>query len=107
MHDQAILQRRRLDDLRDDLDNLVPPADAGPRCCVVQTATLTTYPTAAASFFYCQIQKLSGSQTEGATPTLTAGGYIFAANTGAAIPPNGTNLIASWVESRWVIAYDG
>ena len=62
--------------------------------CVI-TTTVTTYPTSAAEFYACNPELLTGSETEGATPTFTAdtATVVYALNLGTAIPPNGTKLV--------------
>ncbi len=82
-------------------------ADPGTPCLVAQTTRVSTYPTSAQSFFACSPVAVLGAETEGAPAVLTALSPIFfALNLGSAIPPQGTDVIASFVGNRWVFRYD-
>jgi hypothetical protein len=76
--------------------------------CVV-TTTVATYPMSAAEFYACNPELLTGSETEGATPTFTAdtATVVYALNLGTVIPPNGTKIVIHAVGGRWAFRYDG
>lgn len=101
-------ERRRLDDL-DDAMAKEPPSESGGGSLVVQTATRTTYPTVAGSYYWCTVMTLSGTPTEGGAGTLTATSrHVYARNLGTAVPPVGTTLLAHPVSvGRWAIRFDG
>jgi hypothetical protein len=73
------------------------------------TTTVTTYPTSAGVFYACNPELLSGSESEGATPTFSAdtATVVYALNLGMAIPPNGTIVVIHAVGGRWCFRYDG
>jgi hypothetical protein len=86
-----------------------PPAapTGGAPARLVQTTTVTTYPTAAARFYAVTPLDAAGDQTEGSTGSFAAGpGTFYALNLGTAIPPSGTQLLVTWVAHRWVFRYD-
>ena len=73
-----------------------------------QTKTLSAYPTSAQAFFACAPITVLGAEVEGGPGTITAGtSTFFALNLGTAIPPAGTNIVATFVDSRWVFRFDG
>ena len=75
---------------------------------VAKTKTIQTYPTTAQKFYACEPQTVLGKEEEGGAGTLTSGqASLFAFNLGTAIPPVGTAVLATFVESRWVFRYDG
>jgi len=75
---------------------------------VAQTTTIKTYPTSARRFYACVPQTVLGVEVEGGPGTLSPGpSTFFALNLGTAIPPAGTNILATFVESRWVFRFDG
>lgn len=80
----------------------------GAPCFVVQTVAQTTYPTIAESFFATEIVTVLGTEAELAAGDLrVASGYVYCLNLGSAIPPMGTNVLATFVDNRWVFRYDG
>jgi hypothetical protein len=83
------------------------PGSRGAPCVVAKTKTVTTYPTAAARFYACEAQTVTGAETEGGSGALTAGGdTFFALNLGSAIPPSGTTILCTLASYRWVFRYD-
>ncbi len=85
---------------------------ATPQCSaamVVQTFTQTTYPTTPENFYACHPGIITGDETEGATPTFTfdSDTTIYCLNTGTAIPPSGTKLVAHLGSGRWTFRFDG
>lgn len=82
----------------------------GAPCLVLRTATKTTYPTTAGAFYACHIVTVLGTETEGSPGDLTVVSttdWTFALNLGLAIPPSGTDVLATFVKSRWTFRYDG
>ena len=74
----------------------------------MQTTTISTYPTTAGAYYACTPLFVSGTQTEGtAGSTSTATGTMLVLNVGSAIPPSGTKIVATFVDHRWVVRYDG
>ncbi len=105
--DEAKRLRIRDDAIAGDLGAVPYLADPGTPCLVAQTTKVSTYPTAAQSFFACSPVAVFGAEVEGAQATLTALAPIFyALNLGSAIPPMGSDVIASFVGNRWVFRYD-
>jgi hypothetical protein len=72
------------------------------------TTTLGSYPTSATSFFTCNPLIILGQEVEGGAGVVAAGAAMFfALNLGSAIPPQGTQVLATFVGNRWVFRYDG
>ena len=72
------------------------------------TTTIKSYPTSAQRFYGCVPQTLLGVEVEGGPGSFTQEpSTFFALNLGTSIPPPGTNVLATFVESRWVFRYDG
>ena len=75
---------------------------------VAQTKTLSSYPGTAQRFYACVPVVILGTETEGGAGSVTVESSTFLAlNLGTAVPPVGTNILATFVESRWVFRYDG
>ena len=107
-YDEAKRLRERDEALRDVLSRRDRPPSFGSPSLVVQTRTLTTYPTSAQRFYACVAQTVLGAEVEGGPATLTpTPASFFALNLGSSIPPAGTYVLATFVESRWVFRYDG
>lgn len=80
----------------------------GMPCLLAQTKAITSYPTAAPSFYACSPLAVLGLEVEGGPANLSQGGStFFSLNLGSAIPPIGTNVLATFVDNRWVFRYDG
>ena len=112
MSQPALDEAKRLRDreaaLRDDLSRRDRPPSLGSPSLVVQTRTLNTYPTAAQRFYACVAQTVLGAEVEGGPGNFTPGpASFYALNLGSSIPPVGTYVLATFVESRWVFRYDG
>lgn len=109
MIDEARTLRRRHDELTEDAERHFGHGDGGSVSLLVQTATKTTYPTSAGAYYYCEAVTATGTESEGSSGTLTADSsstlYVF--NVGSAVPPVGTNLVATFEDYRWVFRYDG
>lgn len=81
--------------------------DGGAVTVLAVTTTLGAYPTSAARFYVCGPLDVLGTETEGSSGvTSSAGGSILALNTGSGIPPNGTQVVVTFVGNRWVFRYD-
>ena len=105
--DEAKRLRMRDDAIAGDLSAAPYLADPGTPCLVAQTTKLNTYPTSAQSFFACSPVAVLGAEVEGGQATQTVlAPVFFALNLGGAIPPQGTDVIASFVGNRWVFRYD-
>jgi hypothetical protein len=77
---------------------------------IVITTVVETYPTSAGVMYAVLEQIVTGSEVEGATPTVTtASGALtfFALNLGTAIPAEGTQLVVHSTGGRWTFRYDG
>lgn len=83
--------------------------DDGSPSVLVQTVTVSTYPTTASSFFACQPILVDGPETEGAAASFTPdpARVLYAYNLGTQIPPTSTRLILTCCGGRWVFRYDG
>ncbi len=80
----------------------------GMPCVVAQTKTISSYPTSAQQFYACSPLTILGLEVEGGAGTATPGSSTFyALNLGTAVPPLGANVVATFVDSRWVFRYDG
>jgi hypothetical protein len=105
--DEVKRLRVRDDAIADELSAAPYLADPGTPCLVAQTTKIGTYPIAARSFFACTPVAVLGAEVEGGAATLTAlTPVFFALNLGVALPPQGTDVIASFVGNRWVFRYD-
>ena len=106
-YDEAKRLRVR-DDAIGELLSVVPQTlDSGSPCLIVQTTKLKTYPSSAQQFFACQPVAVLGVETEGGPAIFTAhASTFFALNLGAAVPPQGANVVASFIGNRWVFRYD-
>jgi hypothetical protein len=106
--DDAIRLRIQDAALSDSLSQVERDPSLGMPCLVAQTRLLSRYPTSAQKFYACSPLSVLGIEVEGGTGNLTAGSStFFALNLGSAVPPIGTSVIATYVESRWVFRYDG
>ncbi len=80
----------------------------GMPCLVAQTKTQSSYPTSAQTFYACSPLTVLGPEVEGGMAILTVGNStFFSLNLGSAVPPSGTNVLATFVDNRWVFRYDG
>jgi hypothetical protein len=74
---------------------------------LARTTTIQSYPTSVQSFFACLPVTLLGTEVEGNPGVVYPGtSTFFALNIGSSIPPSGTQVVASFVGSRWVFRYD-
>lgn len=75
---------------------------------LARTTSLAAYPTVPACYYVCQPLQLLGPEVEGARGVVTpANATFFALNLGTAVPPPGTQVLTTWVSSRWVFRFDG
>jgi hypothetical protein len=74
---------------------------------LARTTTLTTYPSSAQSYYACTPLTLLGTEKEGTPGVITAGySTFFSLNLGTTVPPTGTQVLTTFVGSRWVFRYD-
>jgi hypothetical protein len=94
------------DDRDVDLGREPPDCDAAE---IIQTTTVTTYPTTAAAFYAYNPGEVNGTEAEGgaATYVVDTSTILYALNLGTMIPPNGTYVLAHHVGGRTVFRYDG
>ena len=80
----------------------------GMPCLLGQTWKISSYPAVAQSFYACAPLTLLGSEVEGGAGTVTPGPSTFLAlNLGSVVPPIGTNILATFIDNRWVFRFDG
>ena len=107
-HDEAKRLRIRDAALTDGFSQSGRYPTLGMPCLVAQTKTLASYPTAAQLFYACSPLTVLGPEIEGGPANITAGSStFFSLNLGSAVPPVGTNILATFVDNRWVFRYDG
>ena len=106
--DEAKRLRIRDEMLKDGLSRGVASPSSGAPCLVARTTKIAVYPTSAAQFFGCTPVAVMGNEVEGAAALLTPLSTTFLAiNLGTAIPPQGTDVVTTFVGNRWVFRYDG
>lgn len=100
--------RDRVADLEDLLDRLEGEGNDGAACVVGTSFAQSSYPGSAGMFYAFHRTSVTGTETEGSTPTLTTDAdVILAANLGTAVPPSGTAIPLDRVPHRWVFRHDG
>lgn len=107
LFDQARRLRIRESALYEEaLDNR-PDFLVGSPCLLVRTKTLITYPNVAQCFYACEPLSVLGLEIEGGFAMVaSSSATIFALNLGTTVPPPGSQIIATFVENRWVFRYD-
>ena len=100
-HPEEIRLRERAEEKAVEIAAVNPARDTGEIAVLAQTINGGSYPTTSNVFYKCQVQAVYGDEAEGATATLTAGGYIYAACIGTA-PPVNTQILCRYVSNRWV-----
>lgn len=106
--DDIVILRRRESDQSDAIERADSPLIGSSGSLLVQTATISTYPTSANRFYAVQVVWPSGTESENTTATFANESEKFMAyNLGAAIPPAGTKVLIESVGGRWVFRYDG
>ena len=79
----------------------------GSATILAKTVTVSSYPTAAASFFGCQPVSVLGAEAEGGPGSLTVITQTFyALNLGSTVPSSGTYVLCTFTGNRWVFRYD-
>jgi hypothetical protein len=86
-----------------------PLAEDGSIALLVQTRSVSGYPTTANAFFACAPVRIDGPESEGAAAVFVAdfSRTYFVYNLGNQVPPIGTRLIAQSGAGRWTFRYDG
>jgi hypothetical protein len=108
MRDESRTLRDRHAGLLDEAGRLDGQAGPLPGPMLVQTKTVTTYPTAAGKYYAVAPVDPGGSEGEGNTGTFAVGSTTFyALNAGSVVPPSGTKVIAMALGGRWVFVYNG
>ncbi len=106
--DDALLLRLQDTTLTDSLSQVEQNPAFGMPSLIAQTSVISHYPTSAQVFYACLPLTVLGSEVEGGSAVFSAGSAkFFALNLGVAIPPVGTRMVTTFVESRWVFRYDG
>jgi hypothetical protein len=102
-------KRLRISDIAlvDGLSQAGRDPSLGMPCVVAQTKKLSSYPKSAQQFYACSPVTILGLEVEGGAGITTSGNStFFALNLGSAVPPLGTNVVATFADSRWVFRYD-
>jgi hypothetical protein len=101
--------RARHDDLADLVDRIVPFSSDGSAALLVQTTTVTSYPTTAGAFYASNPIEIDGNEVEGSAASYTADvtQLVYVLNVGTQVPPVGTRVVVHAVGGRWVFRYDG
>ena len=106
-YDEAKRLRVRDDAIADTLSVVPQTLDSGSPCLIAQTTKLKVYPAGAGQFYACEPVAVLGAETEGGQAVFTPHtSTFFALNLGGAVPPQGTNIIATFIGNRWVFRYD-
>ena len=108
---QAATEARRLRErdeaFQDDLSRRDQVPAFGSPSLVAQTKAIAAYPTTAQRFYACVPQTVLGPEVEGGPALAATPATFFALNLGSAVPPLGTTVVATFVDSRWVFRFDG
>lgn len=97
--------RNRMADQIDGLDG-DRQGGASSASLLVQTTTVTTYPTVAGRYYGVRAIDPGGTESEGSSATYgTPGGTFYALNVGAAIPATGTMVLVTQIGGRWIMKY--
>ena len=97
---------RRVESLAARIESVAPGSTDGEESLVVQTVTVSSYPTVAQRFYAVQAVEVGGSETENTAGSFgTPGGTFYALNLGSAVPSSGTKLIVRRVDGYWVFRY--
>ncbi len=106
--DDALRLRINESRLNDSLSRVERDPSLGMPCQVAHTRTITSYPNSAQAFYACSPLSVLGPEVEGGAGSLSLGSStFFALNLGSSVPPVGTNLLVTYVDSRWVFRFDG
>lgn len=97
---------RRVESLQAQLDRLTAGDTVVEDTLVVQTVTVSSYPTSAARFYAVQAVDPTGTESENSTGSYgTPTGTFFAFNLGAAVPTSGTKTRISRSGGVWAFRY--
>lgn len=107
MNDELRRLTVEVERLKEDLERFLRIDVQQPEVLLVKTATKDTYPVVAASYYYCEIQKIAaGTPAEGEAPTISGTGrYVWVYNIGTSIPDVGTLRLASLRGGRYFMNY--
>lgn len=99
--------RQRVADLEADLKRYPETLRGNPPSLVLQTTTVTTYPSGGGVFYAVQRCQVAGDEVEGAAAVVTAiGGVFYACNLGTGTPPPGSFHLGDLPGPRWVFRFD-
>lgn len=99
--------RKQIESMNDEAESDPGFDTRGQPSRLAQTYEETTYPADANRFYAMKSVLLTGDEVEDGPGTLTATDEIFYAyNLGSSVPAEGTYLIVTYVEHRWVFWYD-
>lgn len=105
--DEAKRLRIHDESLADDLVRSARNSAQGMPSLVARTTKISSYPILAHSFYACTPLTVLGQEVEGGSGTINPGNStFFALNVGSAIPAIGVNVVATFVDNRWVFRYD-
>ncbi len=105
--DEAKRLSSREDALADDVKRRDSDPPLGSPSLLAVTTTFKTYPTTSLSFHACLPLTLLGTEVEGGPGSVSPGDAIFfALNIGASVPPNGTQVLTTFVGNRWIFRFD-
>lgn len=107
MHDDTYYRDKILD-LEDRLDSLDAPTE-GSASALVQTVSVSSYPTTAFTFYAVQPLVIDGVEREGAAASFgpDPSRVFYACNLGSVVPPVGTKLVVTSCGGRWVFTFNG
>ena len=80
----------------------------GSAAFLAQTASMGNYPNTAISVYAINLVSVDVAETEGASPSFTAGtDTYYAVNLGTNVPNTGTTVVVHAVGGRLAFRYDG
>jgi len=104
--DEIQILLRRIAELQAQLERETIGDTSTPDTLVVQTTTVSSYPTSAQRFYAVQAVDVSGTEAENQTGSYgTPSGTFYAFNVGASIPSSGTKLRVTLVGGFWLFRY--
>ena len=93
--------------LSEDVKRGVSDPFLGSPCLLARTTTVKTYPTTPKCYYACLPLTLLGTESEGGVGLLTpTDAPFFALNLGNSIPASGTNVVTTFVGTRWIFRHD-
>ncbi len=107
MDHEARSLRLRHAELIDALE-LIDQPSAASNMAVVQTTTVSSYPTSAQAYYAVEPAQLGGTESEGGSVSITPDSMrvFYALNLGSGVPPSGTTLVAHACSGRWCFSYN-